>query len=60
MPQRRNNRSGIGTFSAQEAVMTMQTSDPKQSGFLHSAAGQMTVTVIVMIVIILLAWRYVF
>ena len=40
--------------------MTMQTSGPKQSGFLHSAAGQMTVTIVVMVVIILLAWRYVF
>ena len=40
--------------------MTMHTSDPEQSGFLHSTAGQMTVTVIVMIVIVLLAWRYVF
>jgi hypothetical protein len=38
----------------------MQTSDPKQSGFLHSTAGQLTVTVVAMIVIILLAWRYVF
>jgi hypothetical protein len=38
----------------------MQTSGPKQSGFLHSVAGQMTVTVIVLIAIILVAWRYVF
>jgi hypothetical protein len=40
--------------------MTMHTSDPKHSGFLHSVAGQMTVTVLVVIVIVLLAWRYVF
>jgi hypothetical protein len=40
--------------------MTMQTSDPKHGGFLHSAAGQITVTIVVMIVVILLAWRYVF
>lgn len=47
-------------FAAREAVMTMQTSDPKHSGFLHSVTGQMTVTIVIMIVIILLAWRYVF
>jgi len=40
--------------------MTMQTSNPKQSGFLHSVTGQMTVTVVALIVIVLLAWRYVF
>ena len=40
--------------------MTMHTSDSEQSGFLHSTAGQMTVTVIVLIVVLLLAWRYVF
>jgi hypothetical protein len=50
----------MGTFPAQEAVMTMQTNNPKQSGFLHSVTGQMTVTVVVLIVIVLLAWRYVF
>jgi hypothetical protein len=50
----------MGAFSAKEAVMTMHTSDPKQSGFLHSTAGQMTITVVVMIAIILIAWRYVF
>jgi hypothetical protein len=60
MPQRRNYRSENGAFSAKEVAMTMQTSDPKQSGFLHSTAGQLTVTVVAMIVIILLAWRYVF
>ena len=40
--------------------MTIQTSNQKQSGFFHSTAGQMTATIVVMIVIILLAWRYVF
>jgi hypothetical protein len=40
--------------------MTMQTSDPKHVGFLHSTAGQMTIAVVVMIVVVLLAWRYVF
>jgi len=40
--------------------MTMHTSDPKHSGFLHSFTGQMTVTVVVLIVIVFLAWRYVF
>ena len=40
--------------------MTMQTSDPKHSGFLHSVAGQITASVIVFAIVILLAWRYVF
>jgi hypothetical protein len=40
--------------------MTMQTNDPKHSGFLHSNTGQIIATIVVMIVIILLAWRYVF
>jgi hypothetical protein len=40
--------------------MTMQTGDPKHSGFLHSVAGQMTITVIIVAVVIFLAWRYVF
>jgi hypothetical protein len=38
----------------------MQTSGPKQSGFIHSVAGQMTVTIVVLIAITLIAWRYVF
>jgi hypothetical protein len=50
----------MGGFPAKEAVMTMQTSDPRQSGVLHSTAGQITAVSIVLIVIILLAWRYVF
>ena len=36
--------------------MTMQT----KGGFLHSVAGQMTLTGIVLVVILLIAWRYVF
>ena len=40
--------------------MTMQTSDPKHSGFLHSVAGQVMASVIVIAVIILLAWDYLF
>ena len=40
--------------------MTMQTSGPKHAGFLQSTAGQMTVTIVVVIAIILIAWRYVF
>jgi hypothetical protein len=52
--------TGNGAFSTKEVVMTMQTSDPKKSGFLHSVAGQMTVMIVVMIAIILIAWRYVF
>jgi hypothetical protein len=40
--------------------MTMQTGDPKHSGFLHSVTGQITVAVIVLAIILLVAWRYVF
>jgi hypothetical protein len=40
--------------------MTMQTSDPKHNSFLNSATGQITVSVIVIAVVVLLAWRYVF
>jgi hypothetical protein len=43
-----------------EVVMTMQTIGPKLSGFLHRNTVQMTATVVVMIAIVLLAWRYVF
>src|SRR5665811_1740964 len=58
MPQHRNCRIENRGFSAKEVVMTMQTSGPKQSGFLHSVTGQIAITVVVMIVIVLLAWRY--
>ena len=60
MPQRRNYRSEGPAVSGEEASMTMQTSDPKHSGFLHSVAGQITASVIVIAIIILLAWGYVF
>ena len=39
--------------------MTMQ-SEPEKGGILHSVAGQMTVMGIVLVVILLIAWRYVF
>ena len=40
--------------------MTMQTSDPKHGGFLHSVTGQITVMGVVLAIVLLLAWRYVF
>lgn len=40
--------------------MTMQTSDPKSGSFFSSVAGQITVMGIVLVVILLFAWRYVF
>jgi hypothetical protein len=49
----------MGAFSLREMVMTMQTSGPKNTGFFQRTAVQITVTVVVMIVVILLAWRYV-
>jgi hypothetical protein len=39
--------------------MTMQ-SGPERGGFIHSIAGQMTLMGIVIVVILLVAWRYVF
>ena len=39
--------------------MTMQ-SGPEKGGFIHSVAGQMTLMGIVIVVILLVAWRYVF
>ena len=39
--------------------MTMQ-SGPERAGFIHSVAGQMTLMGIVIVVILLVAWRYVF
>ena len=47
-------------MNGMEIVMTMQTSNPKGSGFLQSTAGQMLITVVVVIAVILVAWRYVF
>jgi hypothetical protein len=40
--------------------MTMQTNNPQPGGFLHSVTGQMTVTIVVLVAIVLIAWRYVF
>jgi hypothetical protein len=40
--------------------MTMQTSDQKYGGFLHSVAGQIIATTVVVAIIMLVAWRYVF
>jgi|SoimicMinimDraft_13_1059741.scaffolds.fasta_scaffold429543_1 hypothetical protein len=39
--------------------MTMQ-SGPESGGFIHSVAGQMALMGIVIVVILLVAWRYVF
>ena len=33
-------------FQVEEASMTMQTSDPKHSGFLYSVSGQVTASII--------------
>jgi hypothetical protein len=40
--------------------MTTPTSDPSHSGFLHSVAGQISVMILVLAIILLMAWRYVF
>jgi len=40
--------------------MSVQNSNPKNSGFLHSVAGQTLIFVIVAAIIIVAAWRYVF
>ena len=34
----------------------MMQSEPKDSGFLHSVVGQVTIILIVIVVVILLAW----
>jgi hypothetical protein len=39
--------------------MTMQ-SGPEKGGFVHSVAGQITLMGLVLVVILLIAWRYVF
>jgi hypothetical protein len=39
--------------------MTMQ-SGPERGGFIHSVAGQITLMGIVIVIILLVAWRYVF
>ena len=38
--------------------MTMQNSDPKHSGFMHSVAAQMTALVIVIAILTLLAYVF--
>jgi hypothetical protein len=40
--------------------MTMQSDQNRHPGFLQSATGQMTLFTVVAIVVVLLAWRYVF
>jgi|GEM_PF-4956009 len=40
--------------------MTMQSHDQRQGGFLHSTSGQMIITIVVLVAVILLAFRYVF
>ena len=40
--------------------MTMQSNNPKSSGFLQTVAGQTIIGVIVIAIVLLLAWRYVF
>lgn len=41
--------------------MTMQSNNPnRSSGFLHSVKGQVAITIIVIAIVIILAWRYVF
>jgi hypothetical protein len=40
--------------------MTMPNSNSEVGGFFHSPAGQMTITLIVVVIVVLLAWRYVF
>ena len=39
--------------------MTMH-SEPEKHGFFHSVTGQMTLTGIALVVILLISWRYVF
>jgi hypothetical protein len=40
--------------------MTMPNEQNRQSGFLESAAGQVTLLAIAIFVVLILAWRYVF
>ena len=40
--------------------MTMQSDRNNRPGFLQSATGQMTLLVVVLIVVVLFAWRYIF
>jgi hypothetical protein len=49
-----------GLVSMMENVMTMPNSNPKAGGFFHSTGGQMTIALIAVVIVVLLAWRYVF
>jgi hypothetical protein len=40
--------------------MAMQSDQNNHPGFLHSATGQMTLFIVVIIVVVSFAWRYVF
>jgi hypothetical protein len=40
--------------------MSVQNTNPKGSGFLHSAGGQVLIFAVVAAIVILFAWRYVF
>jgi hypothetical protein len=40
--------------------MTMQSNQNNHPGFLHSSIGQMTLFIVVVIVVVSFAWRYVF
>jgi hypothetical protein len=40
--------------------MTMPNDQNRRSGFLQSATGQVTVFVLAIIIVLILAWRYVF
>jgi hypothetical protein len=46
--------------SMMENVMTTPNSNSKGAGFFHSAGGQMTIALIARVIVVLLAWRYVF
>jgi len=46
--------------SMMENVMTMPNSNPKAGGFFFSSGGQMTIALIAIVIVVLLAWRYVF
>jgi len=40
--------------------MSVQNTNEKSSGFFHSAGGQVLTMLVVAVIAILLAWRYVF
>lgn len=43
-----------------EDVMTIPNSNPKGGGFFQSPGGQIAIVLIAIVIVILLAWRYVF